>query len=239
MVGGLGEAFNILNSSEFDITHLLSVQNLSSFKIEHSIEDGYQYFAPNDQYSFSAFAFVIEKSTNKSIPIVAFEAWNAGPGDFRATSQIASTINLFGSGSAIVEAKSERLYVTISRSFSARAFTYSMFAINWVLTACSIITTTIAFSRESGKRDVGITLLPITAILAIPAIRNFFVGSPPFGIHLGAYEGSGAASRRTKSADLDIMGIFPQMLIVVLCTVVVLSFHALSPRIGTEQTMTV
>ena len=158
--------------------------------MEHNIQSGNQYWAPDDRYSFSVFAFAIERSTNKSIPIAFFGIWNSGSGDFTQSIEMHPAINSFGSGSAI----SKTLRVTIGRSISARAFTYSMFIITWVLTACSIMTTAVAFSRESGKRDAAVTLLPITAILAIPTIRNLYVGSPPFGIRLGAYKDYGAAS---------------------------------------------
>ena len=90
-----------------------------------------------------------------------------------------------------------------------------------------MMTTVVAFSRERGKRDVAVTLLPITAILAIPAIRNLYVGSPPFGIGLGAYDDSAAAFRRIESAVSDIIGFFPQMLIIASCIAMVLYFHAL------------
>ena len=86
-------------------------------------------------------------------------------------------------GQATAEVKSYTIFAGIGRSVPARGLTYSMFTINWILTLSSIITTSIMFNREG---EMAMALLPITVILTIPAIRNLYVGSPPFGIYLGA-----------------------------------------------------
>ena len=55
-----------------------------------------------------------------------------------------------------------------------------MSAINWILTFCSIVTTSVAFGRVVWEGEAEITLVPITAILTLPAIRNLYLGAPPF-----------------------------------------------------------
>jgi hypothetical protein len=78
------------------------------------------------------------------------------------------------------------LDVTIKHSLRARAITYSMFTINWILTLSSIITTSVMFDRRGEGRDT-VALLPITVILTIPVIRSLYVDSPPYGILLGKH----------------------------------------------------
>jgi len=198
----------------------LPVRDLFSFNKQHDIEQGVQYFAPNDWYTFSAFVFAIEKTTNASIPIITFEIGSSGPGDFCTTSEVVPTNNEFtydtGSGPTTVEIKSHTIYASIGRSIPARALTYSMFGINWLLAVCSIITTSVTYNRVRGEGEVGIALLPVTVILTIPTIRSVYVGSPPFGIYL------------------DVVGFFPQMLIVASCTLVVLSGYALKSIRGKD-----
>ena len=62
-----------------------------------------------------------------------------------------------------------------------------MFAINWVLTLCSVAIALVVYRRRGEVKD-GVALLPITVILTIPTIRGLYVGSPPFGIDFGAYQ---------------------------------------------------
>ena len=154
--------------------------------MDHNIASGIQYFAPNDWYSFSAFAFAIDKATNTSVPILTFEIGSAGAGDFSTNSDVIPSRNNFtynaGSGPTTIQVDSHTLDAGIGRSVPARALTYSMFAINWVLAVCSIITTSVTFDKGG---EIGVAFLPITVILTIPTIRNLYVGSPPFGIFLG------------------------------------------------------
>ena len=152
------------------------------------------YYAPQDWYSFSTFAFVIDKATNKSIPIIAFIVFNTGPGDFSTVSKmVPGRIEVPGNVSTTAVVGSKTLFAKIKRPVTALALTFSMFAINWVLTIFSIIATLVASQWES---DAGIALLPITVILAIPTIRNIYSDSP-FGVFLGTCrEGTLLLSRR-------------------------------------------
>ncbi|KAF9643625.1 hypothetical protein BDM02DRAFT_3263997 [Thelephora ganbajun] len=183
------------------------LHSLFSFGNEHSIEIGDQYHTPFDSYTFSAFVFAIERDTNKSIPITSFLVGDTGPADFTTTSSWVPSVNKFTNdtqaGSTIVEVESSTLFAEIRHSTRAQALTISMFAINWVLTLCSMVITSIVFNWWGEVRD-GVALLPVTIILSIPAIRNLYVGSPPFGVFF------------------DVVGFFPQMLIVVVCTMMIL-----------------
>lgn len=232
MAKSCSKSFNTLDLIEPDTTRLLSLPSLYTFTMEHNIDYGYQYPAPDDQYTFSVLTFVIEPATNESIPILELLLFDSGPGDLTTETNVTRHLTSqftydAGSGPTTVVAISEALHVTIVRSASARVLTYSVFAINWILEFCSVITTIAAFSRRGGKSDVGITLLPVTVVLSIPAIRNLFVGSPPFGIYLGAYENRGTPLLLIENILSDVVGFFPQMLIVASCTAVILSGHVL------------
>ena len=138
-----------------------------------------------------AFVFVIEKATNKSVPIVTFAVGDTGPGDFTTTSVEVPTWNKVTYDTedrpTIGEVESRTVFTTVKYSTRARALTFSMFAINWVLTLCSVTIASIVVRRR-GKVEVGVALLPISVILSTPAIRNLYVDSPPFGIFLGTHQ---------------------------------------------------
>ncbi|KAF9785341.1 hypothetical protein BJ322DRAFT_825903 [Thelephora terrestris] len=177
------------------------------FNMELDALNSDQYYFPEDGCLFGAMIFVLDEATNKSVPIIDLELGSFGPGDFSTESfmQEASLKIVYdaGSGPTAEWVQAYHIYVAIRRSLRARAITYSMFMINWILTFFSIITTSVMFNRRRGIKD-SVALLPITVILTIPAIRSLYVGSPPYGIHL------------------DVVGFFPQMLTVVVCTIVVL-----------------
>ena len=116
---------------------------------------------------------------------------NSGAGDFSVTyPEGVSTSNKFTydgkGGLTTVDVESSMMYPIIHRSRRGQALIYFMFAINWIMTLCSMITTSVIFNRE-GKVKNGVALSPITVILTIPAIRSLYPGSPPFGIYLGAH----------------------------------------------------
>jgi hypothetical protein len=179
------ETFDIPDPNEFDTTLFHSVVSLYSFNMDHVIESGAQYICPRDSYNFEAFVFAVESATNKSVPVLAFEIGTFGSGDFASRSEVTTSTSWFYDGLTTMEVESNTLFASIRRSVAAQALTYSMFAINWVLAISSILTTSVAFQWGEGAGNFGITLLPVTLILTIPAIRNIYVGSPPFGIFLG------------------------------------------------------
>jgi len=191
MVGGSRKIFQRLQRSGFDVTLLLlSRWGSVSFYKEHEIAIGDQYRTPLDRYDFRAFAFVLEKGTTRTIPITMFAVSSTGPIDFTTPSFEEQTKTNFtyttGDGPVTIEVESHTMSATIKHSKRARALTFSMFSINWVLTLCSVAIALIVL-RRSGEVKDGVALLPITVILSIPTIRGIFVGSPPFGILLGAY----------------------------------------------------
>ena len=115
---------------------------------------------------------------------------NSGAGDFSVQSIPDGEPSLTeftyngGGGLTTVEVKSYTLYPVIQRSRRGKAITYFMFTINWLMALCSVITTFNIYNR-CGQVGDGAILLSITIILAIPAIRNIYPGSPSYGIFLG------------------------------------------------------
>ena len=171
---------------------LFSLMDMVSFDTDHKVETGDRWCMPFDHYYFTSFLFAVEKATNKSVPIVIFAVGDAGPGafsDFTTFSETVPSRSNFtyeaGDGPITVEVGSNTTFVTIKHSTRARVLTVSMFAINWVLTLCSVVIALTVVIREE-MRD-GVAFLPVTIILSIPAIRSLYVGSPPFGIYLGMY----------------------------------------------------
>ena len=189
----------------FDTNRLcLSAEAQATFSTEHIIDlVKPQYYAPEDWYSCTLLTFFIDKDTNTSPPIAMVEFINSGPGDFSASltwnwSRNNFTYNTAG-GPATVEVQSIVLFPTISRSKRGKALTYSMLTVNWVLTACSMITTSAMLSWGVVVKD-GIALLPVTVILSIPAIRNLYAGSPPLGIYLGTRHNYSVSPPRIEAA---------------------------------------
>ena len=172
---------------------LFSPLELISFDTEHRMIPDNQSFIPLDQCYFTTFAFVIESSTNKSIPITLFAVGDSadGPVDFTTTFFEVETRNNFTysteDGPVTVEVESRTMLTTTKRSNNARALTFSMFAINWILTLGSVAIALVVFRRRGEVKD-GVAFLPITIILSIPTIRSLYVGSPPFGIVLGMHQ---------------------------------------------------
>jgi len=168
--------------------YVFSPRGLVSFDMEHVIETGDQHNIPLDRYNFMAFAFIVERDTNKSVPITVFAVGDAGPADLTTTSVEVPTMNEFiydtQDGPTTVDVESRTIFAQVKHSTRARALTFSMFAINWALTLCSVIIASIVF-RQRGQVNDGVAFLPITVILSIPTIRNLYVDSPPFGIALG------------------------------------------------------
>lgn len=199
----------ILPSEQMDDTsYTIYADSYFGFSVDHPLTYLDSYNAPFDSSYFTAVAFAIDKRTNESVPLTYFQASNGIPGDFSISSYndtTSSTINLDkGSGPTKIGVQSNVMLSTLTHSHTARALTCSLLAINWILTLCSIFTTSLLF-RHNGSMGDGVALLPLTVILTIPAIRALYVGSPRFGIFL------------------DLVGFFPQMLTVVVCTVVVFS----------------
>ena len=199
-----GRDFKSPNSGGSDTSlPSLSSPGLVSFDMEHKILTGNQYSTPFDKYTFTAFAFVVERATNKSIPITIFAVGDSAPGDFTTTSvEVQATSNFTydtNNGPITTEVESYTMSAAVTSSTRARILTFSMFLINWALTISSAVIALVVYSRDGDVKD-GVSLLPITVITAIPAIRSLYASSPPFGVALGAYQNRPAPLPRIYTA---------------------------------------
>ena len=174
-----------------NLTHLLSPDTLFTFKTELDVIYNNQYFSPNDVYVFQAFVFAFNNATNNTLSL-SISIESNGAGDFSTLLGVdhahKNTTDIYptGGGPPTERIKYYTLTGNIVHSPRARAITYSMFSINWILTLCSMIITSVTFSPQRRVKEV-VALLPITVILTIPLIRDLYSGSPPYGIFLGKH----------------------------------------------------
>lgn len=132
--------------------------------------------APYDDYVLDVEAFIIDPTTNQSLPILKLSA--ADPTDnFYADNQVDwETESTFNSA----RVPSRHLQMRIKRSFLSKIFTTVLLLVNWFLTIGCLRITLLSVVGHKEMAE-GVLLLPITVILTIPALRELYVGSPPFG----------------------------------------------------------
>ena len=155
--------------------------------MNHVVDNGSPNLVPFDTYSVSALAFVIEKGTNNSVPIATFAACQ-GSDNFVISSVETPTARNYtydpGTGQITVEVESSTIKITAKRSQLAQTFTMCLLLINWALTIGSTFVTLVVVVRKERVHE-GVLLLPVTLVLTVPALRDLYVGSPPFGIFIG------------------------------------------------------
>ena len=144
---------------------------------------------PFQHYSFDAFAFAIDPTTNQSVNIVTFGILDT-VGDFIIRSHDAADTNKFtydpGNGLVTTEVKSRLLQAKISRSAIAKAFAICLFFANWALAVGSVYVTTLAACRKLEANNV-VAALPFSALLTIPTIRSLYIDSPLLEISIGKF----------------------------------------------------
>lgn len=163
---------------------------LNVFDVDHSIDFFAPGMAPFDTYSLSALAFVIDKATNDSVPLITLAAGD-GPDNFVISSYNVSTTTNYtydsGTGPTWVEVDSGVIVMKAKRSQLAKAFTMCLLVINSALTVGSAYVTLLVVVRRERIKEA-VILLPVTIVLTIPALRGLYVGSPPFGIFFGGFQ---------------------------------------------------
>jgi len=146
---------------------------------------------PFDIYTLSALVFVIEKATNKSLPITTFTAGQETSGFVISSWELqvnSSWTHDSGMGPITVEVQASLLYMEVRRPLLARAFAVCLLVINSALTIGSAYVTLLAVVRRERVNDA-VFFFPVTVVLTIPALRSLYPGSPPFGVYVGRSSG--------------------------------------------------
>jgi len=163
--------------------------------MEHNFEeDGKQGPADNlvvlfQHYSFDAFVFAVDPTTNHSVRIAMFGVLGTF-GDFIIRSHDTTATSEFtydsGNGSVTTEVESRVLQGEITRSAIAKAFAICLFLVNWTLTVGSVYITALVVSRMLDANSV-VAALPFSAPLTIPMVRSLYIDSPPPGTSVGQF----------------------------------------------------
>ena len=212
------------------------MNTLNDFYVDHRVDFIASEMTPFESYFFTASVFVIEKATNKSVPIVAFAAGEAAD-NFIVLSNEEDTKSRFtydsGVGPTTVEVESRVVSIEARRSRLAKAFTMCMLLINWGLAIASVyVTVALIVVPRKEKMEAAVFLLPVTVVLTIPNLRGLYVGSPSFGIYIG--ESRALIFGFGTDVALDSFGFFLQMMTVAVCSIVLMCIVA-APKPGGEQ----
>lgn len=172
-------AFSIANFMQFAQDHQMAVY-AGALYIAPPVDTRHWFdqpiLAPFDDYTLDVEAFVIDTATNQSLPILKLSA--ADPtNNFYAYDQVDWDTDITFNGTRV---PSRHFTMRVKRSALSRTFTMILLVVNWLLTiGCLHITLeSVVGHQELGE---GVLLLPITIILTIPALRQLYVESPPFG----------------------------------------------------------
>ena len=145
--------------------------------------DGFdQPAAPFDLYSFSLVVSVVDKISNKSVSTLGILVGSRVQ-NFNLVPGVDGDVHDLVTGETL-EDKPRLAYIEVTRSLLARVFTICLLIINWALTSVSAWVTIIVYFRRE-KPDDAVLLFPLTLVVTIPALRNLYVGSPPYGVFIG------------------------------------------------------
>jgi len=173
--------------------HMCSVWDPPRFIMEHQL-DKYAKWDPTEDlivpfkhYSFCAFAFAIDPTTNHSVDITTFGVIGT-LGDFLVrshdTTDTAKLTYESGDGLVAVEVKSRVLRAEIKRSVIAKTFAICLFFGGWAVAVASVYVTALVACEKLDANNI-LAALPFSALLAIPGIRSLFITSPFLGISVG------------------------------------------------------
>ena len=142
---------------------------------------------PFDAYSHSAMVFVIEKATNKSLPIFTSTTGEGVSGFVIQSTEEQTETNWTQNSETVsttVTVEASLIKITVKRSLLAQAFTVCLLITNSALAVGSAYVTLLAVVRREAVNDT-VIFFPVTVVLTIPALRSLYPSSPPFGIYLG------------------------------------------------------
>ena len=142
---------------------------------------------PFHRYSFNAFVFAIDPTTNRSVHVAMFGVHDT-LGDFvvRSHDAVATVEFPYDSrnGSVTTEVDPRLLQGESTRSTIARALAICLFLANWTLTVGSVYITGLVAARMLEANSI-VAALPFGIPLSIPAIRSLYADSPPLAASIG------------------------------------------------------
>ena len=136
--------------------------NLNVFDVDHSIDSYSDHMTPFDTFDLTALAFVIERATNRSVPIIAFAAGETPNGFTVSSVKMQTKIEYTydpGTGPLTVEVDSSLVTISGKRTQFAQAFTMCLLVINWALTIGSTYITLLVVVRTDEKMNDVVLLL--------------------------------------------------------------------------------
>ena len=134
-----------------------------------------QYFYPFEVYQLRTTFVAFNTATNTSLPIVSL-AFSDSVNNFQP--QVNESDTQTNVNNTLVNSRATHL--TIKRTTSAKVFVIFILVSNWSLTAAIVYITYLAMRSKTRLGD-GIVLLPVTIILTLPQLRQFFFDAPPIG----------------------------------------------------------
>jgi len=187
--------------NEFQTTQLLDIDggHIGIGPRDSTFYDA-AYGFPWDSYTMATVFVAVNNLNNVTLPILRLApvdfADNFSPSfhDFATTSDF--------NGTSVVPSRTVAL--KLQRAPLTKTFNMLIFLVNWLLTGMVLFITVVAFWWNRTNMPDALVLLPITVILTVPSLRALMVGSPAFGILL------------------DAIGLFPQMIIVSICSLLLL-----------------
>ncbi|KAF8499341.1 hypothetical protein BU17DRAFT_102829 [Hysterangium stoloniferum] len=198
-------------TNEFQMTHLLNVytQELKLGNIRRYFDQ--QYLYPFELFQLTSSAYAVNPDTNNSLA-VAQMAMTDFSTNFAPFSYDYATLSHFNG--ALVE--SRFMHLDLRRTTISIIFVMMLYTVNWALTLMVTYITVTALVSTNTTIGEGILILPVTVILTLPALRGLFVDSPPFG------------------RLIDVLGLFMQMIIVAVCSIILLVGVSLNPAHATN-----
>ncbi|EIN07272.1 hypothetical protein PUNSTDRAFT_144789 [Punctularia strigosozonata HHB-11173 SS5] len=204
------QVIGVQATDRVETTHLLSIDGFS-FVPNFSRGDQQSAF-PFDRYDLETTFMTKDHNTNETLPILSLVAvdstQNFAPHLVWDLPVMMNDVNGTTTSARTTHSRFGREALT-------KAFVVIIFVVNWLLTAVVVwITLRVAIGAEV---DSGIMLLPVSVILTIPALRALWVGAPAFGL------------------ILDSCGLFPQMVVVAVCSVILVIYAGLQPPKDSED----
>lgn len=169
--------FSLQVFNEFQTTQLLDIEGGTHLSgTRGSIFLDAQYGFPWDVYFLTTVFIAVNHENNSPLPILKLAPVDSA-NDFSPDFTDSPATSHFN-GSA--DTPSRTVSLTLSRTPLVKAFSVTIFIVNWLLAGAVLFITVVAFHGKKKMSEV-LLLLPVTVILIVPSLRALMVDSPAFG----------------------------------------------------------